>query len=52
MNLLISTLIHLLEAMFIVGIVGSAIVVLLTSVEDFEMLFERAALNHAQTDQS
>jgi hypothetical protein len=39
MDYLISALIRLIEGMFAVGIVGSAIVVVLTSIEDFEMLF-------------
>lgn len=41
MNILVSALIRVIEAMFIVGILGSSIVVLLTSVEDFKMLFEK-----------
>ncbi len=41
MNLLVSILIRIIEVMFVAGVVGSAIVVLLTSVEDFKMLFEK-----------
>jgi hypothetical protein len=41
MNLLVSLLIRIIEVMFVAGVVGSAIVVLLTSVEDFKMLFEK-----------
>ena len=41
MNLLVSILIRIIEVMFVVGVIGSAIVVLLTSVEDFKMLFEK-----------
>ncbi len=41
MNILVSALICAIEGMFVVGILGSSIVVLLTSVEDFEMLFEK-----------
>jgi hypothetical protein len=33
--------IFVLECVFAVGIVGSAIVILLTSVEDFEVFFKR-----------
>ena len=41
MNLLVSILIRIIEVMFVAGVIGSAIVVLLTSVEDFKMLFEK-----------
>jgi hypothetical protein len=41
MNALVSFLIRIIEAMFVIGIIGSSIVVLLTSVEDFRMLFEK-----------
>jgi hypothetical protein len=41
MNLLVSILIRTIEVMFVAGVIGSAIVVLLTSVEDFKMLFEK-----------
>ena len=40
MNILASALIRGIEAMFITGVLGSSIVVLLTSMEDFKMLFE------------
>jgi hypothetical protein len=41
MNILISILIRIIEVMFVAGVIGSAIVVLLTSIEDFRMLFEK-----------
>jgi hypothetical protein len=41
MNILISILIRIVEVMFVAGVIGSAIVVVLTSVEDFKMLFEK-----------
>ena len=41
MNLLTAILIRIIEVMFVAGVIGSAIVVLLTSVEDFKMLFEK-----------
>jgi len=41
MNALASALIRLVEVMFVAGVLGSAIVVFLTSIEDFKMLFER-----------
>lgn len=39
--MLLTTAIRLLEALFVMGAVGSALVVLLTAVEDFKMLFAR-----------
>lgn len=41
MNTLVSFLIRIIEAMFVIGVLGSSIVVFLTSVEDFRMLFEK-----------
>jgi hypothetical protein len=41
MNLLIAVLIRIIEVMFVAGVIGSSIVVLLTSIEDFRMLFEK-----------
>ena len=41
MNLLTAILIRIIEVMFVAGVTGSAIVVVLTSVEDFRMLFEK-----------
>ena len=41
MNLLTAVLIRIIEVMFVAGVIGSAIVVVLTSVEDFKMLFEK-----------
>jgi hypothetical protein len=41
MNLLTAILIRSIEVMFVGGVIGSAIVVVLTSVEDFKMLFEK-----------
>ena len=41
MNTLISILIRIIEVMFVAGVIGSSIVVLLTSIEDFKMLFEK-----------
>jgi hypothetical protein len=43
MNTLIAILIRIIEVMFVAGVIGSTIVVLLTSVEDFKMLFEKDA---------
>jgi hypothetical protein len=41
MNILVGILIRIVEVMFVVGVAGSAIVVVLTSAEDFRMLFEK-----------
>jgi hypothetical protein len=41
MNTLIAVLIRIIEVMFVAGVIGSAVVVFLTSVEDFKMLFEK-----------
>lgn len=41
MNVLIAVLIRIIEVMFVAGVIGSSIVVLLTSIEDFKMLFEK-----------
>jgi hypothetical protein len=41
MNTLVAILIRIIEVMFVAGVIGSAIVVLLTSIEDFKMLFEK-----------
>ena len=51
MNFLISTLIRLIEVMFVSGVFGSAVVVLLTSIEDFKMLFESESTSHAGVNQ-
>ncbi len=39
--MLLTTVIRLLEVLFVVGAVGSGIVVLMTAVEDIKMLFMR-----------
>ncbi len=36
-----AVLIHIVEWMFVIGLVGSAIVILLTTIEDVQTLFER-----------
>ena len=48
MNLLIAILIRIIEVMFVAGVIGSAIVVVLTSVEDFKMLFEKETSHGSQ----
>jgi hypothetical protein len=39
--MLMSIAIRVLEVMFVVGVLGSALVVVLTSVEDFKTLFKK-----------
>jgi hypothetical protein len=39
--MLMTIAIRVLEAMFVVGVLGSALVVVLTSVEDFRTLFKK-----------
>jgi hypothetical protein len=51
MNTLVSALGYIIETMFVVGILGSSIVVLLTSIEDFEMLFEKESSAHGNGSQ-
>jgi hypothetical protein len=41
MDTLIAILIRIVEVMFVAGVIGSSIVVILTSIEDFKMLFEK-----------
>ena len=48
MNLLTAILIRIIEVMFVAGVIGSAIVVVLTSVEDFKMLFEKETSHGSQ----
>lgn len=43
MNILVAVLVRIIEVMFVTGVIGSSIVVILTSVEDFKMLFEKEA---------
>jgi hypothetical protein len=39
--MLVTIAIHILETMFALGLIGSAVVVILTAVEDFKMLFKK-----------
>ena len=39
--MLITIAVRILEAMFALGLIGSAIVVILTSIEDFRTLFKK-----------
>ena len=40
MDLLITILVRFLEVIFVAGMIGSAIVILMTSIEDAEVFFE------------
>jgi hypothetical protein len=51
MNTLVSALVYIIETMFVAGILGSSIVVLLTSIEDFKMLFEKEPSAHGDGSQ-
>jgi hypothetical protein len=39
--MLITIAVRILEVMFVLGLIGSAIVVILTSIEDFATLFKK-----------
>jgi hypothetical protein len=39
--MLITIAVRIVEAMFAVGVLGSAVVVILTSIEDFRMFFKK-----------
>ncbi|HEX3354383.1 MAG TPA: hypothetical protein VHS34_16305 [Terriglobales bacterium] len=39
--MLITVTLRILEAMFVLGVIGSAVVVVLTSIEDFVTLFKK-----------
>jgi hypothetical protein len=41
LKMAIAILIRIIEGMFVAGVAGSAIVVVLTSIEDFKMLFTK-----------
>jgi hypothetical protein len=41
LSALVILLIRIVEVMFVAGVAGSSIVVILTSIEDFKMLFEK-----------
>ncbi len=43
MNVVVSALLDLLEALFVVGAIGSGIVLILTGIEDVRTVLEREA---------
>jgi hypothetical protein len=44
---IITVLVRFLEGMFVVGTIGSVVVVLLSGIEDLKMLFGREEENHS-----
>ena len=44
---IVTVLVRILEGMFLIGIVGSFIVILLTGIEDLKMLLGREEENHS-----
>jgi hypothetical protein len=47
MSLLGTLLVRILETMFVIGAVGSAVVLLITAIEDLETLFGREESHHS-----
>jgi len=45
--LVVTVLARILEAMFAIGIIGSTLVLILTAIEDFRMLFGREDESHS-----
>ncbi|HSZ62117.1 MAG TPA: hypothetical protein VK828_09990 [Terriglobales bacterium] len=45
--LIVTMLVRILEAMFLIGISGSFIVIVLTGIEDLKMLLGREEENHS-----
>jgi hypothetical protein len=45
--LIVTMLVRILEGMFVVGAIGSAIVIVLTGIEDLKMLLGREEENHS-----
>ena len=52
MSGVISVLVYALEAMFVLGVVGSLVVLILTSIEDMEILFDREKKSEPQANPS
>jgi hypothetical protein len=45
--IIITVLVRILEGMFVVGVIGSALVIVLTGIEDLKMLLGREEENHS-----
>ena len=46
-TIIITAIVRILEAMFVVGALGSVVVLVLTGIEDVEMLFGGEEENHS-----
>jgi len=45
--IVVTVLVRILEAMFVVGAIGSVVVLLLSGIEDLKLLFGREEQNHS-----
>jgi hypothetical protein len=45
--IIVTVLVRILEAMFVVGAIGSVVVLLLSGIEDLKLLFGREEQNHS-----
>ena len=45
--LIVTVLVRILETMFVVGAIGSAVVLVLSGIEDLKLLFGREEQNHS-----
>ena len=45
--IIVTVLVRILEAMFVVGAIGSVVVLVLCGIEDLELLFGREEQNHS-----
>ncbi|MGA7630303.1 MAG: hypothetical protein WCB11_06025 [Terriglobales bacterium] len=46
-RLIVTVLVRILEGMFVIGAIGSAVVIVLTGIEDLKMLLGREEQNHS-----
>ena len=45
--IIVTVLVRILEGMFVIGVIGSAVVILLTGIEDLKMLLGREEQHHS-----
>jgi hypothetical protein len=45
--IIVTVLVRILEAMFVVGAIGSVVVLVLSGIEDLKLLFGREEQNHS-----
>ena len=45
--IIVTVLVRILEAMFVVGVIGSALVIVFTGIEDLKMLLGREEEHHS-----